>query len=62
MLNAAIAEIPQKRIPRAQRQESQCWTFAIVSFWKKSVYYFKRSPIASNGNKFTIAIAVSSPG
>src|ERR1700680_8875 len=61
MLDATIAKIAQKRIPCAQRQKSESWTIAILRFREKPRYYFKRSPIATDGNKLSIALVVSTP-
>jgi hypothetical protein len=62
MFNAPVAEVSQKRIPRAERQETQSWRSIGCRLWKESVDDLVRRTVTADRDKVPDAASVSFAG
>src|SRR5260370_18719349 len=59
IVNAAIAEVPKKRIARAQRKKRQGWRLHAFRQRKKPIHYFVGSAITPDRDELTMSLAPS---
>src|SRR5580765_8642684 len=61
VLDASVAEVPQKGVSRAQRQKRQSRNIASNRLGKEAVDHFVRRSIASNGGEPSDSASISIP-
>lgn len=62
MLDAAAAEVAEKRIPGAQRQESKRWNPIANGLRKQTVHDFVGGPVTPDSDEVPLAMLVSIAG